>query len=278
MIMYSKNIVSTFTACAFVLLGNNNVQPYLPAVQVVSAFQGMSTVGNKNSILNPSLLMSRMTSTSPATTTTTTTTTSLFSSEVEEINASPNKSADNRGPRQAAPFNNNFRSNQPKYGKELELPGTYVRCGRCFTNYAITEEDLGSGKGRRIECSLCSHSWFQTPERLFTLNQGHQLVPLPETEISRIHSNVENGREPDFVGNNKFYVGNLDFGVEEDDLRQVFQEVGQVGGVSIVTDPNGKSRGFAFVTMMDDEVTEKCMSLDGTELMGRNINVKAPNN
>jgi hypothetical protein len=131
---------------------------------------------------------------------------------------------------------------------------------------------------RRVECSLCSHSWFQTPERLFTLNQGHQLVPLPETEITRIHSNVENGREPDYVGNTKFYVGNLDFGVQEDDLRQVFQEIGQVGGVSIVTDPNGRSRGFAFVTMMDEEVTEKCMNLDGFELMGRNINVKAPNN
>jgi hypothetical protein len=39
-------------------------------------------------------------------------------------------------------------SNQPKYGNELDLPGTYVRCGRCFTNYAITVEDLGSGRGR----------------------------------------------------------------------------------------------------------------------------------
>jgi RNA recognition motif-containing protein len=110
------------------------------------------------------------------------------------------------------------------------------------------------------------------------LNQGHQLVPLPETEINRIHSNIQNGREPDFVGNTKFYVGNLDFAVQEDDLRKVFQQVGEVGGVSIVTDPNGKSRGFAFVTMMDDEVTEKCMSLDGTDIMGRTINVKLPNN
>lgn len=39
-------------------------------------------------------------------------------------------------------------TNQPKYGKELALPGTYVRCGRCATSYAIAAEDLGTGKGR----------------------------------------------------------------------------------------------------------------------------------
>lgn len=131
---------------------------------------------------------------------------------------------------------------------------------------------------RRVECSLCSHSWFQTPERLFTLNEGHELVPLPESEVNRIHSNIEKGREPDFIGNTKFYVGNLDFAVQEDDLRQVFQGVGEVGGVSIVTAPNGKSRGFAFVTMMDEQDTDKCMGLDGTELLGRTIQVKTPNN
>ena len=40
---------------------------------------------------------------------------------------------------------------------------------------------------------------------------------------------MKEGRDPDFVGNNKFYVGNLDFGVEEDDLRALFADVGEVG-------------------------------------------------
>ena len=43
----------------------------------------------------------------------------------------------------AAPVNN-----QPKYGKELALPDTYVRCGRCAASYALTIDDLGQGKGR----------------------------------------------------------------------------------------------------------------------------------
>lgn len=175
----------------------------------------------------------------------------------------------------AAPVNN-----QPKYGKELDLPGTYVRCGRCATSYAIAASDLGTGKGRRVECALCGHSWFQTPDRLFHLNDGHELIPLPEPEIKRIGMNVEAGRDPDFIGNAKYYVGNLDFGVTENDLRELFGGIGPVGGVSIVLGPDGRSRGFAFVTMMndDDQTTEMCMNLDQHELNGRNINVKPPNN
>lgn len=169
-------------------------------------------------------------------------------------------------------------TNQPKYGKELEFPGTYVRCGRCATSYAIAAEDLGTGKGRRVECALCGHSWFQTPERLFTLNNGHELIPLPESEVKRINSNVEKGRDPDYIGDTKFYVGNLDFSVEEDDIRELFETAGEVGGVNLVIGPDGRSRGFAFVTMMNEEDTDKCMDLDGSDLNGRNINVKPPNN
>mmetsp|Transcript_13112 Transcript_13112/g.19108 ORF Transcript_13112/g.19108 Transcript_13112/m.19108 type:complete len:264 (+) Transcript_13112:62-853(+) len=192
--------------------------------------------------------------------------------------------APSSGPLTRAPFNSAASTvapdggNQSKYGKTMELPGTYVRCGRCATSYAIGPTDLGTGKGIRVECPLCSHSWFQTPERLFNLNDGHELIPLPETEVGRITSNVKNGREPDFIGNNKFYVGNLDFGVRENDLRELFSPIGEVGAASIVFGPDGRSRGFAFVTMMDDDVTAKCIELDGKELNGRNINVKPPNN
>lgn len=38
---------------------------------------------------------------------------------------------------------------QPEYGKSLEIPDTYVRCGRCDTSYALKESDLGEkGRGR----------------------------------------------------------------------------------------------------------------------------------
>lgn len=129
----------------------------------------------------------------------------------------------------------------------------------------------------RVECSVCSHTWFQSREKLFSINDGRELVPLPQPDLDRIASNIANGRDPDYVGDTKFFVGNLDFGVEEDDLRQIFAEVGEVGDVSIVTQPDGRSKGFAFVTMMDEAVLEQCLALDNTELKGRSINVKLPN-
>lgn len=203
----------------------------------------------------------------------------LFSTpETSSTPATPSTPAAPPARSPARPGPGPIETDQPKYGKSLELPGTYVRCGRCATSYAIAVSDLGDGKGRRVECALCSHSWFQTPERLFTLNDGHELIPLPQAEMDRINTNVQKGRDPDFIGNSKFYVGNLDFGVEESDLRDIFAKVGDVGAVSIVTGPDGRSRGFAFVTMMDDNMEEKCIALDGTEVKGRSINVKPPNN
>jgi len=177
----------------------------------------------------------------------------------------------------AAPKPAGVESNQPKYGKELELPGTYVRCGRCATSFALAVDDLGTGRGCRVECSLCSHSWFQTRDRLFTLNDGHELIPLPQTQIDRIASNISKNRDPDYIGDTKFFVGNLDFGVTEKDIREMFAAIGEVGDVSLVMGPDGRSRGFAFVTMMDAEDEAKCLELDGKDLNGRNINVKIPN-
>lgn len=170
------------------------------------------------------------------------------------------------------------KNQQATYGVSVELPNTFVRCGRCTANFALRPEDLGNGKGRRVECTICNHSWFQTAERLITLNEGQELIPLPPEDIERININIEAGRRPDYVGTAKFYVGNLDFGVNESDIRGLFAEVGNVGDVSLVTGPDGRSRGFAFVTMMDDDVTDACMKMDGTELKGRAIQVKPPNN
>ncbi len=50
------------------------------------------------------------------------------------------------------------------------------------------------------------------------------------------------------------YVGNLDYKVDENDLKDVFQEFGTVESSKVITDKfTGKSKGFGFVTMEDDE-------------------------
>jgi RNA recognition motif-containing protein len=69
------------------------------------------------------------------------------------------------------------------------------------------------------------------------------------------------------------FVGNLDFKVNEHDLEKVFQEYGTVSSAKIITDKySGRSRGFGFVTMEDqDEAKKAIKGLDGTTLNDRDV-------
>lgn len=73
----------------------------------------------------------------------------------------------------------------------------------------------------------------------------------------------------------RIYVGNLSFGTEEEGLKGAFQKFGEVGSVSIIMDRDtGRSKGFAFVEMPDDEnAMEAIKNLNGSVLDGRKIRV-----
>jgi RNA recognition motif-containing protein len=127
---------------------------------------------------------------------------------------------------------------------------------------------------------VCDHSWYQSRDRLFDVRDGFEFIKLPETEKERIAKNIEAGRSPDYVGEYKLYVGNLDFRCTETDLRDVFSKAGDIGEVNIVTDnETGRSRGFAFVTMINEADGIKAKeAYDGTELLGRQLSIREPNN
>jgi cold-inducible RNA-binding protein len=71
------------------------------------------------------------------------------------------------------------------------------------------------------------------------------------------------------------YVGNLDFKITEDELRQAFSAYGQVDNVTILKDRDtGQPRGFGFVEMANDEEAEKAINaINGTQLGSRTLNV-----
>ncbi|MFH2056131.1 MAG: RNA-binding protein [bacterium] len=71
------------------------------------------------------------------------------------------------------------------------------------------------------------------------------------------------------------YVGNLAYNTTEEGLRAAFGAYGDVDRVNIVTDRvTGRSRGFGFVEMPDDEQAQAAMSgLNGQELDGRTLNI-----
>ncbi len=73
----------------------------------------------------------------------------------------------------------------------------------------------------------------------------------------------------------KLYVGNISFDTNEGTLRDAFAEHGEVEEVAVITDRDtGRPRGFAFVTMPDDNAARAAIeALNGKELDGRTLNV-----
>ena len=71
------------------------------------------------------------------------------------------------------------------------------------------------------------------------------------------------------------YVGNLDYAVEEDDLKEVFGDYGSVKRVYLPVDrETQRKRGFGFVEMANDAEEEKAIeALDGASWMGREMRV-----
>lgn len=71
----------------------------------------------------------------------------------------------------------------------------------------------------------------------------------------------------------RLFVGSLSYDATEDQVRELFASVGTVDSVNIITDKfSGRSKGFAFVDMSNDEEADKAISeLNGKDLAGRTI-------
>lgn len=71
------------------------------------------------------------------------------------------------------------------------------------------------------------------------------------------------------------YVGNISFDAQESDVRTLFEPLGAVDRVHLVTDRDtGRPRGFGFVEMSsDDEGRAAITALDGQEFMGRPLRI-----
>ena len=71
------------------------------------------------------------------------------------------------------------------------------------------------------------------------------------------------------------YVGNMSFNTTESDLRAMFEPLGEITRINVMTDRDtGQARGFAFVEMSNDEEAAKAIgALNGKELDGRALKV-----
>lgn len=72
----------------------------------------------------------------------------------------------------------------------------------------------------------------------------------------------------------KLYVGNLPWSIDEEGLKKLFESYNP-DEVALIKDKfSGRSKGFGFVTIPDDEVAKKAMSeMHGKDIEGRELKV-----
>jgi RNA recognition motif-containing protein len=73
----------------------------------------------------------------------------------------------------------------------------------------------------------------------------------------------------------RLYVGNLSYATTEEQLMEAFAQHGEVASASLIMDRDtGRSKGFAFIDMPNDEEAQAAMAaLDGFDMDGRPIRV-----
>ncbi len=71
----------------------------------------------------------------------------------------------------------------------------------------------------------------------------------------------------------RLYVGGISFQATEDELKEIFSEVGEVESIKIITDSStGQSKGFGFIEMASKDDAKKAIdTLNGTTFMNRSI-------
>lgn len=71
------------------------------------------------------------------------------------------------------------------------------------------------------------------------------------------------------------FIGSLAYATTDDTLKAFFEQIGEVSSARVITDrDSGRSKGFGFVEMVNDDDNQKAIDeLNGKELDGREISV-----
>jgi RNA recognition motif-containing protein len=72
----------------------------------------------------------------------------------------------------------------------------------------------------------------------------------------------------------KLYVGNLPWSATEEDVRELFSDIGEVQSANLILDrETRRSRGFAFVEMNQDDAEKAISQLNGKDFQGRDLRI-----
>lgn len=175
---------------------------------------------------------------------------------------SRNRSDRDRGPRSSTP--------PPPPPK----PSFWQKITSLFAGRPAPKSAASSAKPTVHPANAPSRRSPERAERADRPERSADRGPRPEgSRVSRKPEVVE-------VTTPRLYVGNLSFDAAENDLSELFNGVGQVVGVEVVTHKQTqRSKGFAFVQMAGvDEARRAVTELHDKEFMGRKLVVSGAKN
>lgn len=98
---------------------------------------------------------------------------------------------------------------------------------------------------------------------------------LPKDQVEKSPSQPRTRQE--IEGTKKLYVGNIPFEATSDDMKNLFSEFGEILEVFIpVNAATGTGRGFAFVTMKEEDISKAIEGVNGVIYDGRDLVVSEP--
>jgi len=126
----------------------------------------------------------------------------------------------------------------PRQISELELRQMFEEFGRVFHLNILRDKQTGESKG------CCFVTYYSRKSALDAQNALHNLRTLTGCHhpIQMKPADTENRNE------RKLFVGMISKNFDEQQIRQLFQSYGIIEDCTILRDPNGKSRGCAFIT------------------------------
>ena len=152
----------------------------------------------------------------------------------------------------------NLVSTKDKGDNKYMDEGTqYIMCSQCKSSYVYDEEVFGT-RGRKVKCGVCNKEWFQSGTRVLTTDKSNSLMGMTEEKVAKIRSSIEMRNWPRFPKTDKIgiFVGNLPYNYDEKEIGEIFAEYG-ITNISLVRDPTGLSKGFAFIETADPRDAEK---------------------
>lgn len=119
-----------------------------------------------------------------------------------------------------------------------------------------------------------------------TTEDMNKAIELNDTQLNGRTINVEqtrprenfNERQNNGPANTaesqNIIVRNLPFSVDEDSLRDAFNDCGEIKGVRIMKNEEGRSKGFGFVDFQSVDAAKRAVKKSGLDIQGREVNVE----